>query len=98
MVRVSKLAKDLGVQSSFLIKECQEKGLVHIKHHANSLTEEQEVLLRSQLGESSVKKVSVKEEHSPETNKVDSKEKDEKNIKPIPSATESKERRHIPLW
>ncbi len=39
MVRINKLAKDLGCKNSFLIQKCQEYGFEHIKHHANALTE-----------------------------------------------------------
>jgi len=41
MVRINKLAKDLGFKNSFLIEKCQEYGFVNIKHHANALTDEQ---------------------------------------------------------
>ncbi len=61
MVRINKLAKDLGCKNSFLIEKCQEYGFVHITHHANALTVEQADLLRNKLMEDNGKNVSVKE-------------------------------------
>ena len=49
MVRINKLAKDLGFKNSFLIEKCQEYGFANIKHHANALTDEQVDLLRDKL-------------------------------------------------
>ncbi|MCP5007507.1 MAG: hypothetical protein GY941_26760, partial [Planctomycetes bacterium] len=49
MIRINQLAKDLGTKSSLLIEKCHECGLMQIKHHANSLTSEQERLVRSKL-------------------------------------------------
>ncbi|GJQ58389.1 MAG: hypothetical protein SCALA701_11900 [Candidatus Scalindua sp.] len=62
MMRINQLAKDLGVKSGLLIKKCQECGLGHIKHHANSLTGEEEGLLRSKLKEGNTKEVTINQE------------------------------------
>ncbi|MEK7804534.1 MAG: translation initiation factor IF-2 N-terminal domain-containing protein, partial [Planctomycetota bacterium] len=40
-IRISSLAKELGVKSGILIEKCHEKGLTHITHHANTLIPEQ---------------------------------------------------------
>src|SRR4030066_2368830 len=40
-IRISSLAKELGVKSGILIEKCHEKGLTHITHHANTLLPEQ---------------------------------------------------------
>ncbi|MDR4507358.1 MAG: translation initiation factor IF-2 N-terminal domain-containing protein [Candidatus Brocadiaceae bacterium] len=45
-IRISSLAKDLGVKNSLLISKCQEKGLVHITHHANTITPAQAELIK----------------------------------------------------
>jgi len=62
MIRINQLAKDLGFKSSLLIEKCQECGLIHIKHHANSLTDEQVSLLRSKLIKGGTKKIIIKKE------------------------------------
>ncbi len=49
MVRINKLAKDLGVKNSFLIAKCQELGFVYIKHHANALTDVDADFVRSKI-------------------------------------------------
>lgn len=46
-IRVSALAKELGVKSTLLIEKCKEHGLGHITHHANTLDEKEAELLRS---------------------------------------------------
>lgn len=61
-MRINQLAKDLGTKSSLLIKKCQECGFVHIKHHANSLTGEEESLLRSKLKEGDTKEITINQE------------------------------------
>ncbi len=96
MTRVSQLAKELDLKSSLLIEKCQESGFEHIKHHANSLTEEQVDMLRSKL----VKGV-AKEGTSAKENKIDkdgNKGKDEASTKTVLSETALKERRRTPLW
>lgn len=45
-IRISLLAKELGVKSSLLIDKCHEKGLTHITHHANTLVPEQAEMIR----------------------------------------------------
>ncbi len=103
MVRINKLAKDLGCKNSFLIEKCQEYGFAHIKHHANALTVEQAGLLRSKLMEESGQSVSVKEK--PETSKAvktgDKVSVEKKGAGTIKGATKDAEgavRRRIPLW
>lgn len=99
MTRVSKLAKELNLKSSFLIGKCQEYGFEHIKHHANSLTEEQVDLLRSKLVKGVVKDTSTKKkQHVSKIDKNDKKGKDEGTAKTVLSETALKERRRIPLW
>jgi translation initiation factor IF-2 len=99
MTRVSKLAKELNLKSSFLIEKCQEYGFEHIKHHANSLTEEQVDLLRSKLVKGVVKGTSTKKkQHVSKIDKNDKKGKDEGTAKTVLSETALKERRRIPLW
>ncbi len=45
-IRISLLAKELGVKSNLLIDKCHEKGLSHITHHANTLIPEQAEMIR----------------------------------------------------
>lgn len=45
-IRISSLAKELGVKSSLLIDKCHEKGLTHITHHANTLVPEQAEMIK----------------------------------------------------
>src|SRR3990167_8663950 len=45
-IRISSLAKELGVKSHLLIEKCHEKGLTHINHHANTLVPEQAEMIR----------------------------------------------------
>ena len=48
-IRISSLAKELGVKSGILIEKCHEKGLTHITHHANTLIPEQAEMLKQML-------------------------------------------------
>ena len=99
MVRINKLAKDLGFKNSFLIEKCQEYGFVNIKHHANALTVEQVDLLRSKLVKGAEQDVAVKEKPViPEAKKVSTEKKDEGSVKTVSKETESTVRRRIPLW
>lgn len=100
MVRINKLAKDLGFKNSFLIEKCQEYGFVNIKHHANALTEEQEGLLRSKLVAESGQSVSVKEKPViPEVVKAGAEKKDkEGSVKAASKETKVTVRRRIPPW
>ena len=45
-IRISSLAKELGVKSNLLIEKCHEKGLTHVAHHANTLLPEQAEMIR----------------------------------------------------
>ncbi|MBI5307531.1 MAG: translation initiation factor IF-2 [Planctomycetes bacterium] len=45
-IRISSLAKELGVKSGILIEKCHEKGLTHITHHANTLIPEQAEMIK----------------------------------------------------
>src|SRR3989304_2753876 len=45
-IRISLLAKELGVKSNLLIEKCHEKGLTHVTHHANTLLPEQAEMIR----------------------------------------------------
>ena len=45
-IRISSLAKELGVTSCILIEKCHEKGLAHITHHANTLLPEQAEMIK----------------------------------------------------
>ncbi|KXK30799.1 MAG: translation initiation factor IF-2 [Candidatus Brocadia sinica] len=60
-IRISLLAKELGVKSSLLIDKCHEKGLTHITHHANTLVSEQAEMIR-QLFQPGAKVTPTKEE------------------------------------
>lgn len=60
-IRISLLAKELGVKSSLLIDKCHEKGLTHITHHANTLAPEQAEMIR-QLFRPAAKVTPIKEE------------------------------------
>lgn len=60
-IRISSLAKELGVKSNTLIDKCHEKGFTHITHHANTLTPEQAEIIK-QLFQPVKKAVTVKEE------------------------------------
>ena len=85
MIRINKLAKDLGFKNSFLIEKCQEYGFADIKHHANALTDEQVRLLRSKLVDGAGQGVSVKEKaDTPEAKKVSAKKEDADATKAVP--------------
>ena len=67
-IRISVLAKELGVKSNDLINLCQEKGFSKIHHHANTLEDDQLNLVKqyyensskpSKQGKSPVKKEDV---------------------------------------
>src|SRR3989337_1443096 len=45
-IRISSIAKELGVKSGLLIEKCHEKGLTDINHHANTLLPEQAEMIR----------------------------------------------------
>ncbi len=45
-IRISSLAKELGVKSSILIEKCHEKGFDHITHHANTLMPDQAEMIK----------------------------------------------------
>ncbi len=60
-IRISLLAKELGVKSNLLIDKCHEKGLTHINHHANTLIPEQAEMIR-QLFQPIPKAAPAKEE------------------------------------
>lgn len=60
-IRISSLAKELGVKSCLLIEKCHEKGLAHITHHANTLAPEQAEMIR-QLFQPGKKAAPEKEE------------------------------------
>ncbi len=110
MVRINKLAKDLGFKNSFLIEKCQEYGFADIKHHANALTDEQVSLLRSKLVDGAGQSVSVKEKpDTPDAKKVSAKEGDIDATKTVPKDADTTKpvskdadatavRRRIPLW
>ena len=110
MVRINKLAKDLGFKNSFLIEKCQEYGFVDIKHHANALTDEQVSLLRSKLVGGAGQSVSVKEKpDTPDAKKVSAEKGDTDATKAVPKDADATKpvskdadatavRRRIPLW
>ncbi len=100
MVRINKLAKDLGFKNSFLIEKCQEYGFADIKHHANALTDEQVSLLRSKLVDGAEQSVSVKEKSdTPKAKKISTEKKDVDADKAAPKNAEAVPvRRRIPLW
>lgn len=100
MVRINKLAKDLGFKNSFLIEKCQEYGFADIKHHANALTDEQVSILRSKLVGGAGQSVSVKEKpDTPKVKMVSAEKKDADAVKTVSKGTEATTvRRRIPLW
>lgn len=81
-IRVSLLAKELGIKSNLLIDKCHEKGLTHINHHANTLTPEQAEMIR-QLFQPIPKAAPAKEEpkakETPAPREIEQK-KDDKTI------------------
>lgn len=70
-MRISVLAKELGIKSNCLIEQCLKEGFSEIHHHANTLDDEQVKLLKSffvkneDKPDASVDKV-VKKEVNPE--------------------------------
>jgi translation initiation factor IF-2 len=58
-VRVSTLAKELGVKSSLVIEKCKEQGITYITHHANALEEKDVELLRNLFRPKEAPKVPV---------------------------------------
>jgi translation initiation factor IF-2 len=100
MIRINKLAKDLGFKNSFLIEKCQECGFENITHHANALTDEQVGLLRSKLIDGAEQTVSVKEKPgTPEIKKESTEKKDAGSVKVASKEAEAATvRRRIPLW
>ncbi len=85
-IRISLLAKELGVKSCLLIEKCHEKGLTHITHHANTLAPEQAEMIRqlfrpaAKATLAAVKAAPVKEEprakESPAPRGIEQKEED----------------------
>jgi len=85
MIRINKLAKDLGFTNSVLIEKCQECGFDHITHHANALTDEQVDLLRSKLIGGAGQSVSVKERPAaPKVEKISAEKKDAGSVEVVP--------------
>lgn len=82
-MRISVLAKELGVKSTDLIKKCQEKGLANINHHANTLDDEQVKMLRQAFKEisSPTKTIDLTVEKKPRVSAPDWQETDEVIIK-----------------
>ena len=100
MIRINKLAKDLGFTNSVLIEKCQECGFDHITHHANALTDEQVGLLRSKLIDGAEQSVSVKEKPAtPKAEKVSTEKKNSGSVKVVSKEADAATvRRRIPLW
>lgn len=73
-VRISSLAKELGIKSNNLIDKCHEKGLTHIKHHANTLDPEQVEMLKKLFRRTPNDSATKKEIKVKEAIKVDVKE------------------------
>ena len=73
-VRISSLAKELGIKSNNLIDKCHEKGLTHIKHHANTLDPEQVEMLKKLFRRTPNDSATKKELKVKEAIKVDVKE------------------------
>ncbi len=46
-IRISALAKELGIKSGTIIEKCKERGLSHITHHANVIDKKEAGLIRS---------------------------------------------------
>ncbi len=46
-IRISTLAKEMGVKSGPIIEKCKEHGLKHITHHANAINDKEAALIRS---------------------------------------------------
>jgi len=99
MVRVSTLAKELGIKSNIIIGKCQDCGFANIKHHANTLTEEQANTLRGNLVQRSTKSTPSEKVQNISKPNNDNKEKGRVHTnKTTPDETALKERRRIPLW
>lgn len=46
-MRISTLAKEMGVKSGLILEKCKEQGLKHITHHANTVEDKELRLIRS---------------------------------------------------
>lgn len=46
-LRISALAKEIGVKSGLILEKCKEHGLTHLTHHANTVDEREASLIRS---------------------------------------------------
>ncbi|MCF6150516.1 MAG: translation initiation factor IF-2 [Candidatus Kuenenia sp.] len=73
-VRISSLAKELGIKSNNLISKCHEKGLTHITHHANTLDPEQVEMLRKMYRRTPNDLATKKEPKQKESIRVSTKE------------------------
>lgn len=49
-IRISALAKELGIKSHLLIEQCQAQGFTHVKHHANTLDKEESEKIKEIFG------------------------------------------------
>src|SRR5574337_21679 len=84
-IRISSLAKELGVKSNLLIDKCQEKGLTHIAHHANTLLPEQAEMIKQLLKPSTSpqkKKEEPKAKEVTTATRTTEQKKDEKATQP----------------
>ncbi len=84
-IRISSLAKELGVKSNLLIDKCQEKGLTHIAHHANTLLPEQAEMIKQLLKPSTSppkKKEEPKAKEVATATRTTEQKKDEKATQP----------------
>jgi len=64
-IRISSLAKELGIKSNHLISKCREKGLAHITHHANTLDSEQAEMIKKLYKQNSGVSAGTKKETRP---------------------------------
>ncbi|HHT9132926.1 MAG TPA: translation initiation factor IF-2 N-terminal domain-containing protein, partial [Candidatus Tripitaka californicus] len=48
-IRVSALAKELGIKSGLIIEKCKELGLSYVTHHANTIEEKDVENVRNPL-------------------------------------------------
>jgi len=48
-IRISTLAKEMGVKSQLILEKCKEHGLEHITHHANTIDDKEINLIRGFL-------------------------------------------------
>ncbi|MFQ5861696.1 MAG: translation initiation factor IF-2 [Candidatus Brocadiales bacterium] len=46
-IRISTLAKEMGVKSGLILEKCKKHGLTHITHHANTVEDKEATLIRS---------------------------------------------------